>query len=162
MKRVKMIAVAAALLIGSAAFAQDFGGQQRGGERPERKQLTVEEIAAMQTERMVKSLELTDKQKEEIYKINLAGATEQQQEREQMQKLMQERREKQKAREEALDAQMQKVLDASQYKKWLKQKQSQQNRGRMGQGGQGGFGGERPAGGQGGFGGGGFDSGMGF
>ena len=161
MKRVKTIAVAVALFMGTVAFAQDFGGQQRG-ERPERKQLSVEEIAAMQTERMVKSLELTDKQKEEIYKINLENATEQQAEREQMQKIMQERREKQKAREEAVDAQMKSVLDASQYKKWLKQKQNQQqNRGRMGQGGPGGQGGERPAGGPGGFGGG-FDSGMGF
>ncbi len=65
-----------------------------------------------------------------------------------MMKMMQERREKQKAREEACDERMQKILDASQYKKWLKQKQNEQNRGRMGQGGEGRFGGGgRPMGG---------------
>ncbi len=116
----------------------------------------------MQTDRMVKSLELTDKQKAEIYKINLESATEQQKEREETMKLMQERREKQKAREEAVDGQMQKILDASQYKKWLKQKQNEQNRSRTGQNGEGRFGNDRrPAGGPEGFGGG-FDNGMGF
>lgn len=159
MKRVRTLAIAAALLIGTAALAQN----QDGPQRPQRKQLSAEEVATMRTERMAKSLELTDKQKAEIYKLNLESAAEQQKEREEMMKQMQERREKQKAREEATDERMQKILDASQYKKWLKQKQNEQNRSRMGQGGEGRFGGgERPAGGPGGFGGGGFDNGMGF
>lgn len=158
MKRVKTFAIAAALLIGTAAFAQN----QDGPQRPQRKQMSAEEVATMRTERMAKSLELTDKQKAEIYKINLESAAEQQKEREEMMKMMQERREKQKAREEATDERMQKILDASQYKKWLKQKQNEQNRGRMGQGGEGRFGGsDRPMGGPQGFGGG-FDNGMGF
>ncbi len=141
MKRVKTLAIAAALLIGTAAFAQN----QDGPQRPQRKQLSAEEVATMRTERMAKSLELTDKQKAEIYKINLESAAEQQ-----------------KEREEACDERMQKILDASQYKKWLKQKQNEQNRGRMGQGGEGRFGGgDRPMGGPQGFGGG-FDNGMGF
>ena len=77
-----------------------------------------------------------------------------------MRKIMQEQREKQQAREKALDEQMQKLLDASQYKKWLKQQQAQQSRGRFPS--QGGF--QRPMGD--GFGGpgqgGGFGNGMGF
>lgn len=159
MKRVRTLAIAAALLIGTAALAQN----QDGPQRPQRKQLSAEEVATMRTDRMAKSLELTDKQKAEIYKLNLESAAEQQKEREEMMKQMQERREKQKAREEAVDGQMQKILDASQYKKWLKQKQNEQNRSRTGQNGEGRFGGgERPAGGPGGFGGGGFDNGMGF
>lgn len=159
MKRVRTLAIAAALLMSTAAIAQNQDGQQR----QQRKQLSAEEIATMQTDRMVKSLELSDTQKAEIYKINLENATEQQKEREEMMKQMQERREKQKAREEAVDGQMQKILDASQYKKWLKQKQNEQNRSRTGQNGEGRFGGGRPmGGGPQGFGGGGFDNGMGF
>ena len=108
MKRIKTLAIAAALLIGTAAFAQN----QDGPQRPQRKHLSAEEVATMQTERMAKSLELTDKQKAEIYKINLESAAEQQKEREEMMKMMQERREKQKAREEACDERMQKILAA--------------------------------------------------
>ena len=144
--------------MGTAAFAQDQNEQQR----QQRKQLSAEEIANMNTERMAKALDLTDEQKAEIQKINLENATEQQKEREEMMQQMQERREKQKAREEAIDEQMQKILDASQYKKWLKQKQNEQNRSRTGQSGEGRFnGGGRPAGGPGGFGGG-FGNDMGF
>ena len=73
MKRIKTLAIAAALLIGTAAFAQN----QDGPQRPQRKQLSAEEVATIQTERMAKSLELTDKQKAEIYKINLESAAEQ-------------------------------------------------------------------------------------
>lgn len=144
-------------MTGATASAQDFGGQQR----PERKRMSTEEIATMQTERMAKSLELTEEQKQKIHKINLESAAERQRERELMRKMMQEQREKQKVREEALDSQMREILDEAQYKKWLKQKQTRQNRGQAGQNGNGGFGSERPVGGPGGFGNG-FDGGMGF
>lgn len=161
MKRITILTAAAALIMGTAS-AQDFGSQQQ---RPERKQFTPEQIAERRVENLSKTLELTDEQKKEVYNIYLSNAAEQQKEMEAMRKIMQEQREKQKAREKALDEQMQKLLDASQYKKWLKQQQAQQSRGRFPA--QGGF--QRPTGegfggpGQGGPGqGGGFDNGMGF
>ena len=156
MKRITILTAAAALIMGTAS-AQDFGSQQR----PERKQFTPEQIAERRVESLGKTLELTDEQKKEIYDIYLANAAEQQQEMEAMRKAMQQQREKQQARQKALDEKMQKILDASQYKKWSKQQQAMQSRGRFPV--QGGF--QRP-GGEGGFGGpgqgGGFDNGMGF
>lgn len=157
MKRITILTAAAALIMGTAS-AQDFGSQQR----PERRQFTPEQIAERRVESLGKTLDLTDEQKEEIYDIYLANAAEQQQEMEAMRKAMQQQREKQQARQKALDEKMQKILDASQYKKWSKQQQTMQSRGRFPA--QGGF--QRPAGGEGGFGGpgqgGGFDNGMGF
>ena len=157
MKRITILTAAAALIMGTAS-AQDFGSQQR----PERKQFTPEQIAERRVESLGKTLELTDEQKKEIYEIYLANAAKQQQEMEAMRKAMQQQREKQQARQKALDEKMQKILDASQYKKWSKQQQAMQSRGRFPA--QGGF--QRPAGGEGGFGGpgqgGGFDNGMGF
>lgn len=156
MKRITILTAAAALIMGTAS-AQDFGSQQR----PERKQFTPEQIAERRVESLGKTLELTDEQKKEIYDIYLANAAEQQ-EMEAMRKAMQQQREKQQARQKALDEKMQKILDASQYKKWSKQQQAMQSRGRFPA--QGGF--QRPQGGEGGFGGpgqgGGFDNGMGF
>lgn len=157
MKRITILTAAAALIMGTAS-AQDFGSQQR----PERRQFTPEQIAERRVESLGKTLELTDEQKKEIYDIYLANAAEQQQEMEAMRKAMQQQREKQQARQKALDEKMQKILDASQYKKWSKQQQAMQSRGRFPS--QGGF--QRPQGGEGGFGGpgqgGGFDNGMGF
>lgn len=157
MKRITILTAAAALIMGTAS-AQDFGSQQR----PERKQFTPEQIAERRVESLGKTLELTDEQKKEIYDIYLANAAEQQQEMEAMRKAMQQQREKQQARQKALDEKMQKILDASQYKKWSKQQQAMHSRGRFPA--QGGF--QRPQGGEGGFGGpgqgGGFDNGMGF
>ena len=157
MKRITILTAAAALIMGTAS-AQDFGSQQR----PERKQFTPEQIAERRVESLGKTLELTDEQKKEIYDIYLANAAEQQPEMEAMRKIMQQQREKQQARQKALDEKMQKILDASQYKKWSKQQQAMQSRGRSPA--QGGF--QRPQGGEGGFGGsgqgGGFDNGMGF
>ena len=157
MKRITILTAAAALIMGTAS-AQDFGSQQR----PERKQFTPEQIAERRVESLGKTLELTDEQKKEIYEIYLANAAEQQQEMEAMRKAMQQQREKQQARQKALDEKMQKILDASQYKKWSKQQQAMQSRGRFPA--QGGF--QRPQGGEGGFGGpgqgGGFDNSMGF
>ena len=156
MKRITILTAAAALIMGTAS-AQDFGSQQR----PERKQFTPEQIAERRVESLGKTLDLTDEQKKEIYDIYLANAAEQQ-EMEAMRKAMQQQREKQQARQKALDEKMQKILDASQYKKWSKQQQAMQSRGRFPA--QGGF--QRPQGGEGGFGGpgqgGGFDNGMGF
>lgn len=156
MKRITILTAAAALIMGTVS-AQDFGSQQR----PERKQFTPEQIAERRVESLGKTLELTDEQKKEIYDIYLANAVEQQQEMEAMRKAMQQR-EKQQARQKVLDEKMQKILDASQYKKWSKQQQAMQSRGRFPA--QGGF--QRPGGGEGGFGGpgqgGGFDNGMGF
>lgn len=157
MKRITILAVAAALVTGTVS-AQDFGSQQQ---RQRRQQFTPEQIAERRVENLGKTLELSDEQKEAVYKIYLDNAAEQQKEMEEMRKAMQEQREKREARMKALDEQMQKILDASQYKKWSKQQQAQQNRGRFPM--QGGF---QPQGDEGGFGGpgegGGFGNGMGF
>lgn len=147
-----------------SAYAQ----MPEGGQFPERRQFSVEDMAKMQTEQMAQSLKLSDAQLQAIYELNLANATIQRKE-------MEEMRQRQQAREAATDEAMKSILDESQYKKWTKQKKQQQqnrmNRGMGGPmggpGGMGGFGGPGgggfggPGGGPGGFGGG-FDNGMGF
>lgn len=159
----RTIVIVVATMFASSAFAQ----MPEGGQRPERGQFSVEDMAKMQTEQLAQSLKLSDEQLQAVYELNLANATAQRKEMEQM-------RQRQQARENALDEAMKSILSESQYKKWTKQKKQQQqnrmNRGMGGPmggpGGMGGFGGPGggfggPGGGPGGFGGG-FDNGMGF
>ncbi len=153
-----------ATMVASSAYAQMPNG---GGQRPDRSQFTPENMAKMQTDKLVESLKLSDEQAELVFQLNLANITEQT-------KLMEQMRKMQQGREAATDEAMKQILDESQYKKWAKQKkQQEQNRMNRGMGGPEGMG-MRPggmggSGGQGGFGGpggggfgGGFEGGMGF
>ena len=112
-----------------------------------------------------KKLLETDEQKAAISQLNRAEAEAESRERAAMRKIMEEMRERREAREAAQEEQLKKILNDSQYKKWLKQKQQQQNHFQQGfGGGQGmphhGMGGPGQMGG--GFEGGGFGNGMGF
>ena len=152
------------IVLATMTFASAYAQMPERGQGP--RQFSAEDMAKMQTQQIAQTLKLSDAQLQAIYELNLANATEQI-------KQMEELRQRQQAREQATDEAMKKILDESQYKKWAKQKkQQQQNRmnrgmmggpGGMGRGGMnGGFGGDPSGfGGQGGFGGG-FDNGMGF
>lgn len=169
MKRILLIFVA---LIGTLVVnAQNPEGfAMQGG--PMRQHLSPEQQAAMITEQMKQTLELSPEQLKLITELNLQKAQAEEYSREQMRKFMQQMRQGQQALEQAVDEQLKLILNDSQYKKWLKQKQQQHNRAmRHGQGQQmprgGGFnsGGQQGAGGfEGGAGGmdGGFGNEMGF
>jgi hypothetical protein len=166
-------------LLSFAALAQNperFGGEgmQAGQGRPMRERFTPEQRAEMKTERMKESLNLSEEQLAQISQINLEAAQADQLSREQMREFMTKMREEQLARDAAIEAKYKEILNDSQYKKWLKQKQQQQNRapqfGQFGQGMPRGQGyppngmGDRGGfnGGQGGFSSGGFSNEMGF
>ena len=147
---------------------------QAGQGRPMRERFTPEQRAEMKTERMKESLNLSEEQLAQISQINLEAAQADQLSREQMREFMTKMREEQLARDAAIEAKYKEILNDSQYKKWLKQKQQQQNRAPQfgqfgpgmprgqgyppnGMGDRGGF-----NGGQGGFSSGGFSNEMGF
>ena len=173
----KIIAITIALLFAVTASAQNhegFGmeGMQAPQGNPMRQRMTPEQQAEAKTKRMKESLNLSAEQVAKIAEINLEEAAAEQLTREQMRELMAKMREERQAREAAVEAKYKEILNDSQYKKWLKQKQQQKERAQRqfgqgmpqgggfppgGMGDRGGFGG-----GQGGFGGGGFSNEMGF
>ena len=79
MKKLMLIAIA---LISLQGIAQERQREHRKGDRNERSQtlrnLSPEEAATLQTKKMTLSLDLTEAQQKEIYKINLANAKERQ------------------------------------------------------------------------------------
>ncbi len=163
-----ILTIAAAVLVGVSASAQNPMGMQGARQQGGRQQISAEEMANTQTQQMVESLKLTAEQQKAVHELNLANAQVAEAERQQQMQLMQQIRERQQQREELTDAAMKEILDESQYKKWLKQKQRRatNEQGGTNTGDRGGFGGGM--GGPGGFGGsgggpgGGFGGGMGF
>lgn len=186
MKTLKILAVALALCISGVTMAQDPQrpqGQQQG-QRPQRQRMAPEQMAKAQTERMAKSLDLSEEQQKKLYDYNLATLKEQQKQREQMranreqgqgqgqrpdfrnmseqdrQEFFKKMQEERKAQEAAQEKAIKEILTEAQYKKWQKQKKQQEMRQRQMmqqrmEGGEGGFGGPGGSGGPGGFGGGG-------
>ena len=88
MKKIILIAL---VLINIQAIAQERRGEHRKGDRKERahmmKDLTPEQIATLQTKKMTLSLDLTDAQQKEIYKMNLANSKERKAKIEELKKL---------------------------------------------------------------------------
>ena len=136
MKKVKLLIVALALMIGVGAMAQEPQGQGR----PQRQRMTPEQMAKSQTDRLVKSLELSEEQQKKLYDYNLANIKKQQAERqkmmgnrEDMQKRMEEfrnmtdeqrqefiakQRKEQEASKAAQTKAMKEILTEAQFKKW--------------------------------------------
>lgn len=125
MKKIILFIVALFSII--TVNAQTPQGQAMQG-HPMRQQITPEQHAAMITEQMKQTLELSPEQLELITELNLQKAQAEAYSREQIRKFMQQMRQGQEALDAAVDEQLKQILNDSQYKKWLKQKQQQRNR----------------------------------
>ena len=139
MKKLIIIALA---FIGLQATAQNKQGGPRNQDRGEKMMnLTAEEIATLQTKKMILSLDLDQGQQDKVYKINLENAT-------QRKAMMEERKAKKEAgtvekpsKEERLKmmndrldhkieekAKMKKILNDEQYAKWVKSQEKKDHK----------------------------------
>jgi Spy/CpxP family protein refolding chaperone len=96
--------------LGTSAMAQ---GEKK--DRGEFKKMTLEQRVQKQTDRMSNSLQLTDDQKQALYKANLESAQAFKKERE-------ERRAKMKALSQAREEKLKSILTPDQFQKHLAQK----------------------------------------
>ena len=154
MKALKVLAVVVALCFSGIAMAQDAPQRPQGpqqGQRPQRERMSPENMAKMQTERMAKSLELSEEQQKKLYDYNLKTITEQQKQREQMraqrgqgqpqagqgqgqrpdfmnmseadrEAFMKKMQEQRQAQEAAREKAYKEIFTEAQYKKWQKLK----------------------------------------
>ncbi|MCF6130849.1 hypothetical protein [Flavobacterium wongokense] len=115
----KKLFVAALLVVGITAFAQE-----KEGRRPGKDRLTTEQKVDLQVKKMTKDLELNEKQASEIRVL----ATKQVEKREQRRAELKADKEKDRAEriaamqkeEAAVGAEMKKILTAEQFAKWEK------------------------------------------
>jgi periplasmic protein CpxP/Spy len=105
----KLLMIAAILTFSFTAFAQR--GQQR-------EMLTPEQKAERMTTRMAEQLELTEEQKQEIYKLTLENAQKRQEEMEARRAEMEARRSEMKLQIESQKEQIEAVLTPEQKEKW--------------------------------------------
>jgi hypothetical protein len=139
MKKLIIIALA---FIGLQATAQNKEGGPRNHDRGEKMMnLTAEEMATLQTKKMILSLDLDQGQQDKIYKINLENAT--------LRKTMMEERKANKEADKAekptkeerlakmnemldhkieVKAKMKKILNDEQYAKWEKSQEKRDNK----------------------------------
>ncbi len=108
------------LLIIAGLFAITFSPlyAQRGADNRGERGTTPEQRAERMTDRMAEELELTDAQKEQVYKIHLENAQKRQVEAEARRKEMQERREVMRAESESQKAEIEAILTPEQKAKW--------------------------------------------
>lgn len=136
----KILFAAVALMFSVALFAQ---GPQRG----ERREFKPEEMATRMADGMKKELSLNDEQYKSVYNLYLKRGEEMKARRDKGQQGQQvdreARREEMKKQQEAMNAELKKILTPEQYTKFeeMQKKQQQQRRGqgspRGPQGGQG-------------------------
>jgi hypothetical protein len=115
----KKLFVAALLVVGITAFAQE-----KEGRRPGKDRLTTEEKVELQVKKMTKDLDLNEKQASEVRIL----ATKQAQKREQKRAELKADKEKDRAErianmqkeEAAVGAEMKKILTPEQFAKWEK------------------------------------------
>lgn len=136
----KILFAAVALMFSVTLFAQ---GPQRG----ERREFKPEEMATRMADGMKKELSLNDEQYKSVYNLYLKRGEEMKARRDKGQQGQQvdreARREEMKKQQEAMNAELKKILTPEQYTKFeeMQKKQQQQRRGQGGprgpQGGQG-------------------------
>lgn len=122
------------LLIIAGLFAITFSPlyAQRGSENRGERGATPEQRAERMTDRMAVELELTDAQKEQVYKIHLENAQKRQVEAEARRSEMQERREAMRAKSESQKSEIEAVLTPEQKQKWEeKRAESSERRDKM-------------------------------
>ena len=135
----KMLFAAVALIFSVSMFAQ---APQRG----ERREFKPEEMATRMADGMKKELNLNDEQYKSVYNLYLKRGEEMKARRDKGQQGQQvsreARREEMKKNQEAMNAELKKILTAEQYTKYEEMLKKQQQRQRQGgpRGGQGGAG----------------------
>lgn len=109
----KTLVITVALL---AAMTISAAAQPRNERAPrEQKPATPEMMAEKMTERMASKLNLDEKQKSELYKLNLRNAKERRKDAENRRKESQEREKKAVKQRSKYDADLQKILTSEQY-----------------------------------------------
>lgn len=135
----KLLLAAVALMFSVSMFAQQL---QRG----ERREFKPEEMATRMADGMKKELNLNDEQYKSVYNLYLKRGEEMKARRDKGQQGQQvsreARREEMKKNQEAMNAELKKILTAEQYTKYEEMLKKQQQRQRQGgpRGGQGGAG----------------------
>ena len=115
----KKVIVAALLVVGMTAFAQEKEGRRAGREK-----LTTEQKVDFQVKKMTKDLDLNEKQVKDVRVLVTKEVEKREAKRAEMQNLKAKKRAEMKAQIEAeqvaVSADMKKMLTAEQYAKWEK------------------------------------------
>ena len=115
----KKVIVAALLVVGMTAFAQEKEGRRAGREK-----LTTEQKVDFQVKKMTKDLDLNEKQAKDVRVLVTKEVEKREAKRAEMQNLKAKKRAEMKAQIEAeqvaVSADMKKILTAEQYAKWEK------------------------------------------
>ena len=117
--KMKKVIVAALLVVGMTAFAQEKEGRRAGREK-----LTAEQKVDFQVKKMTKDLDLNEKQVNEVKVLVTKEVQKREAKRTEMQNLKAKKRAEMKVQMEAeqvaISADMKKILTAEQYAKWEK------------------------------------------
>ncbi|MEO5777015.1 MAG: hypothetical protein ABIQ27_08915 [Flavobacterium sp.] len=118
----KKLIVAALLVVGVTAFAQEKEGRRAG-----RENLTSEQKVDFQVKKMTKDLNLNDKQAQEVKALVSKEVEKREAKRAEMKEVQTKKREEMKAKRDAeqaaLSADMKKILTAEQFQKWEKNRE---------------------------------------
>ncbi len=118
----KKVIVAALLVVGITAFAQEKEGRRAGREK-----LTSEQKVDLQVKKLTKDLNLNEKQAKDVRVLVTKEVAKREAKRAEMQELKTKKREEMKAQREAeqaaVSADMKKILTAEQYTKWEKNRE---------------------------------------
>lgn len=120
MKRV-VIAVVVSVMFLTTAAAQNRPNTEQ------RQQPTVEQMAQNRTDRMAQMLSLDDKQKEQLYKLNLKTLKKQQGAREKASKLMEQAKDEAAQIRSEFDSSLKGILTAEQLQKYNERKMKPRN-----------------------------------
>ncbi|QBZ96622.1 hypothetical protein [Flavobacterium sangjuense] len=118
----KKVIVAALLVVGITAFAQEKEGRRAGREK-----LTSEQKVDYQVKKLTKDLDLSEKQAKDVKALVTKQVAKREAKKAEMQELKAKKREEMKAQREAeqaaVSADMKKILTAEQYAKWEKNRE---------------------------------------
>ena len=115
----KKVIIAALLVVGITAFAQEKEGKRTEGEK-----LTSEQKVDFQVKRLTKDLDLNEKQIKDVKALVSKEVEKREAKRSEIKELKTKQREEMRAQREAEQAavseDMKKILTAEQYAKWVK------------------------------------------
>lgn len=118
----KKVIVAALLVVGITAFAQEKAGRRAGKEK-----LTFEQKVDFQVKKLTKDLDLNEKQAKDVRALVSKGVEKREAKIAEMKELKAKEREQTKAQRQAeqaaVSADMKKILTAEQFAKWEKNRE---------------------------------------
>ena len=103
--------------LGIAQAQQPQRGGERRGTQGEAREFSPEQMARLRTDRLVKMLDLSDSQKEQVYKLNLQSIAQQQAARQNMDKNMENARSQAEAARKEYDSRLREILTPEQVQK---------------------------------------------